>query len=159
MTAARASRCTPLSRIRPRPRTLRREKASRSGRWRSSRTDERSCVLRLARQAARLRMRGNCASPLNAPHPEPPLLGGESKDALILARQGVMERVPAPLVATYTFVNPIIAVVLGSALLGEQLTTRAMSGSVLVIGSVIAVWCFDRAAKTLRQSPRTLGDT
>ena len=71
----------------------------------------------------------------------------------------LLERVPAPLVATYTFVNPIIAVVLGSALLGEQLTTRALSGSVLVIGSVIAVWCFDRAAKTLRQSPRTPGDT
>jgi drug/metabolite transporter (DMT)-like permease len=57
----------------------------------------------------------------------------------------LLRRVPAPLVGTYTFVNPIIAVILGSALLGERLTILAVSGSALVIGSVIAVWYLDRS--------------
>jgi drug/metabolite transporter (DMT)-like permease len=54
----------------------------------------------------------------------------------------LLERVSAPLVATYTFVNPIIAVVLGWALLGEPLTGRMLLGSTLVVGSVIAMWHF-----------------
>jgi drug/metabolite transporter (DMT)-like permease len=46
----------------------------------------------------------------------------------------------APLVATYTFVNPIIAVLLGWAVLGEHLTLQMLAGFVLVVASVIAVW-------------------
>jgi drug/metabolite transporter (DMT)-like permease len=49
------------------------------------------------------------------------------------------------LVATYTFVNPIIAVGLGWALLGERLTLPMLAGFALVVASVIAVWRLEAA--------------
>ncbi len=52
----------------------------------------------------------------------------------------LLDRVPAPLVATCTFVNPVIAVLLGWAVLGEHVGLDMLAGSVLVIGSVIVVW-------------------
>ncbi len=52
----------------------------------------------------------------------------------------LLDNAPGPLVATYTFINPIIAVVLGWALLGERLSPRMLIGAALVIGSVVAVW-------------------
>lgn len=55
----------------------------------------------------------------------------------------LLDHAAGPLVATYTFVNPIIAVILGRTLLGEQLSTEMLIGVVLVIGSVVAVWRLD----------------
>lgn len=52
----------------------------------------------------------------------------------------LLDHAPAPLVTTYTFVNPVIAVGLGWAVLGEQLTLEMLFGFALVVGSVIAVW-------------------
>jgi drug/metabolite transporter (DMT)-like permease len=52
---------------------------------------------------------------------------------------GLLNHAPGPLVASYTFVTPIIAVVLGWAFLGERLNAQMFIGMVLVIGSVIAV--------------------
>jgi drug/metabolite transporter (DMT)-like permease len=52
----------------------------------------------------------------------------------------LLDHAQAPLVATYTFVNPIIAVALGWAVLGEQLTFEMLAGFALVVGSVMAVW-------------------
>jgi drug/metabolite transporter (DMT)-like permease len=52
----------------------------------------------------------------------------------------LLDHVPGPLVTTYTFVNPIIAVILGWRFLGEQPTTQMLAGTVLVVGSVVAVW-------------------
>jgi drug/metabolite transporter (DMT)-like permease len=52
----------------------------------------------------------------------------------------LLDHAPAPLVTTYTFVNPIIAVVLGWVVLGEQLTFQMLAGFALVVGSVMAVW-------------------
>ena len=52
----------------------------------------------------------------------------------------LLDRVPGPLVATYTFVNPVIAVILGWRFLGEQPTAQMLAGTVLVVGSVAAVW-------------------
>jgi drug/metabolite transporter (DMT)-like permease len=49
----------------------------------------------------------------------------------------LLDHVRAPLVATYTFVNPIIAVGLGWALLGERLTLPMLAGFALVVASVI----------------------
>lgn len=57
----------------------------------------------------------------------------------------LLDHAPAPVVATYTFVNPIIAVGLGWAALGEQLTLRMLAGFALIVGSVIAVWRFETA--------------
>jgi drug/metabolite transporter (DMT)-like permease len=43
---------------------------------------------------------------------------------------------PVSVVSTYAFMNPVIAVFLGSALLGETFTLREGLGTVLVVGSV-----------------------
>jgi drug/metabolite transporter (DMT)-like permease len=48
----------------------------------------------------------------------------------------LLQRVSPPVVATYTFVNPIIAVLLGWAFLGEKPTLWMIGGAVLVIASV-----------------------
>ncbi len=52
----------------------------------------------------------------------------------------LLDHAPGPLVATYTFVNPIIAVILGWRFLGERPTQQMLVGTVLVIASVVAVW-------------------
>jgi drug/metabolite transporter (DMT)-like permease len=52
----------------------------------------------------------------------------------------LLDHAPGPLVATYTFVNPIIAVILGWRFLGERPTPQMLVGIVLVVGSVVAVW-------------------
>jgi drug/metabolite transporter (DMT)-like permease len=57
----------------------------------------------------------------------------------------LIDHVRAPLLATYTFVNPIIAVGLGWALLGERLTLPMLAGFALVVASVIAVWRLEAA--------------
>ena len=56
----------------------------------------------------------------------------------------LLDHVPAPLVSTYTFVNPIIAVILGWLILKEPLTREMLVGAALVVASVIAVGFFDR---------------
>jgi drug/metabolite transporter (DMT)-like permease len=42
-------------------------------------------------------------------------------------------------VATYAYVNPVVAVFLGSAFAGEKLTLRTLLGAGLIIGSVAVV--------------------
>ena len=51
----------------------------------------------------------------------------------------LLDRISAPLVATYTFVNPLVAVILGAWVLGERITTPSLAGAALVIGSVVAL--------------------
>lgn len=48
----------------------------------------------------------------------------------------LLRKVPATLVATYTFVNPIIAVLLGWAFLGETPSAWMLAGAALVVASV-----------------------
>jgi drug/metabolite transporter (DMT)-like permease len=52
----------------------------------------------------------------------------------------LLDHAPAPLVATYTFVNPVIAVALGWAVLGERPGAWTVIGMALVVGAVAAVW-------------------
>jgi drug/metabolite transporter (DMT)-like permease len=42
-------------------------------------------------------------------------------------------------VATYAYVNPVVAILLGTAFAGEHLTLRTLLGAVLIIGSVAVV--------------------
>ncbi len=51
----------------------------------------------------------------------------------------LLERVPPPVVGTYTFVNPIVAVALGWAVLGEAPTIEMLAGGILVLGSLVAL--------------------
>jgi drug/metabolite transporter (DMT)-like permease len=51
----------------------------------------------------------------------------------------LLKKVSPTLVATYTFVNPVIAVLLGWAFLGEELTATTIIGGLLVLASVAAL--------------------
>ena len=55
----------------------------------------------------------------------------------------LLDHAPGSLVATYTFVNPAIAVVLGWAVLGEWPGASTLVGMALIIGSVVAAWRLD----------------
>jgi hypothetical protein len=55
----------------------------------------------------------------------------------------LLERVSPPLVGTYTYVNPIVAVALGWAVLGEALTIEMLAGGTLVLGSLVALLWLD----------------
>jgi drug/metabolite transporter (DMT)-like permease len=66
----------------------------------------------------------------------------------------LLERMSAPMVATYTFVNPVIAVMLGWAVLGERITAKILFGAVLVIGSLIVlVWLADPRTQAAQRVP------
>jgi drug/metabolite transporter (DMT)-like permease len=51
----------------------------------------------------------------------------------------LLKHVPMTTVATYAYVNPIVAVALGVALRGEQLTPRTLLAAALIIGAVVAM--------------------
>ena len=46
---------------------------------------------------------------------------------------------PTAAVATYAYVNPVIAVLLGALILGERLTPAMIGGGVLIVGAVVLV--------------------
>ena len=46
---------------------------------------------------------------------------------------------PTATVATYAYVNPVIAVLLGALILGESLTSAMIIGGVLIVGAVVLV--------------------
>jgi drug/metabolite transporter (DMT)-like permease len=48
----------------------------------------------------------------------------------------VLGRLPATTVSSYAFVNPVVAVLLGAAILGERLSAREAVGAVVVVLSV-----------------------
>ena len=51
----------------------------------------------------------------------------------------MLRAAPLPLIATYAYVNPIVAVLLGALFAGETLTGRAVLAAGLIIGSVALV--------------------
>ena len=46
---------------------------------------------------------------------------------------------PTATVATYAYVNPVIAVLLGALILGEHLTPAMLAGGALIVGAVVLV--------------------
>jgi drug/metabolite transporter (DMT)-like permease len=66
----------------------------------------------------------------------------------------LLKQVSSTLVSTYTFVNPIIAVLLGWLVLGEQPSGWMIAGAVLVIGSVAGVLVSNPDAKRRRINER-----
>jgi drug/metabolite transporter (DMT)-like permease len=46
---------------------------------------------------------------------------------------------PTATVATYAYVNPVIAVLLGALILNERLTPATIAGGVLIVGAVVLV--------------------
>jgi drug/metabolite transporter (DMT)-like permease len=71
----------------------------------------------------------------------------------------LLDHVPAPLVSTYTFVNPVIAVFLGWTFLNERLTPEIFAGAALVIASLLAMGLSDasrgREVASEAGAPRT----
>jgi drug/metabolite transporter (DMT)-like permease len=59
----------------------------------------------------------------------------------------LLKQVSSTLVSTYTFVNPIIAVLLGWLVLGEQPSGWMIAGAALVIASVAGVLMSNPDAK------------
>ena len=46
---------------------------------------------------------------------------------------------PTATVATYAYVNPVIAVLLGTLILNERVTEAMLAGGVLIVASVVLV--------------------
>ena len=62
---------------------------------------------------------------------------------------------PLPLVATYAYVNPIVAVILGSIILSEPIDTRTVvAGAVIILSVAVIVTARGRMSAPLR-APRT----
>jgi len=52
---------------------------------------------------------------------------------------------PLPLIATYAYVNPIVAVALGALILGESITPRTLlAGAIIIVAVAIIVWSRSR---------------
>ena len=54
----------------------------------------------------------------------------------------LLDRMSAPIVATYTFVNPVIALLLGWWVLGEQITWISLCAAALVVSSIVLLLAF-----------------
>jgi drug/metabolite transporter (DMT)-like permease len=67
----------------------------------------------------------------------------------------VLRKAPLPLVATYAFVNPVIAVILGSLILGESVSpTQLLAGGIIVAGVALIILGRSRMTTTAgRRSP------
>jgi drug/metabolite transporter (DMT)-like permease len=63
----------------------------------------------------------------------------------------------APIVATYTFVNPVIALILGVSIRGERITLPSLAGAALVISSVAALLYFAGAGECNRRVSPSVG--
>ncbi len=50
-----------------------------------------------------------------------------------------VQALPTATVATYAYVNPVIAVLLGALILNERLTPAMIGGGVLIVGAVVLV--------------------
>lgn len=53
--------------------------------------------------------------------------------------QWLVKNAPLPLVSTYAYVSPVIAVLLGILVLGESLTAHALAGGAIVVTGVIVI--------------------
>jgi drug/metabolite transporter (DMT)-like permease len=57
----------------------------------------------------------------------------------------VLRHAPLPLIATYAFVNPVVAVILGAVILNETVTPlQIVAGTVIVIGVALIIWSRSR---------------
>lgn len=59
----------------------------------------------------------------------------------------LLQNAPISLVATYAYVNPLVAVLLGFLFAGEDLSLRILAASVIIIGSVVFINSGNRSGK------------
>jgi drug/metabolite transporter (DMT)-like permease len=51
----------------------------------------------------------------------------------------LLQNAPISKVATYAYVNPVIAILLGALILSEDVTLTILAGAVIIVGSVAAI--------------------
>ncbi|WNS47080.1 EamA family transporter [Paenibacillus sp. MMS20-IR301] len=65
----------------------------------------------------------------------------------------LLKNADAALVSTYAFVNPVVAVLLGWLLVGEQLTVNTLTAAVIIVAAVVLVTIFrSRPQRTATQA-------
>jgi drug/metabolite transporter (DMT)-like permease len=64
-----------------------------------------------------------------------------------------LNELPASTVGTYAYVNPVVAVLLGSLFLGEPVSAGLVLGAVLILGAVLLTTAKRRAATPAREAP------
>jgi drug/metabolite transporter (DMT)-like permease len=69
-----------------------------------------------------------------------------------------LAHLPVATVSTYAYVNPVVAVLAGVVILGEQLTVREVLGAALVVGSVAIILHRSHSAPPAAQAARPLPD-
>jgi drug/metabolite transporter (DMT)-like permease len=70
-----------------------------------------------------------------------------------------LAELPLPVVSTYAYVNPVVAVLLGAVLLGERLSARELLGTVIVVASVAVVTMRRRRSGQSRSPASTEDET
>jgi len=66
----------------------------------------------------------------------------------------LLRSAPLPLVSTYAYVNPVVAVILGAAFLGEAVTARtAIAGGIIVTAVALIVVARQRATQAAKPVP------
>jgi drug/metabolite transporter (DMT)-like permease len=68
----------------------------------------------------------------------------------------LLDNVPTAQVSTYTFVNPVVAVMLGWLFLQEKLSPAMLVGGLMVIASVVAVWRAESRSSSERAERKNL---
>jgi drug/metabolite transporter (DMT)-like permease len=63
-----------------------------------------------------------------------------------------LSHLPVATVSTYAYVNPVVAVLAGVAILGEQLTWHEALGTALVVGSVVIILRRSRSAPRVHRA-------
>jgi len=64
-----------------------------------------------------------------------------------------LNELPATTVGTYAYVNPVVAVLLGSVFLGEPLSAGLVTGAVLILGAVLLTTTRRRPPRPIRETP------
>jgi drug/metabolite transporter (DMT)-like permease len=69
----------------------------------------------------------------------------------------LLKNVPISMVATYAYVNPVIAIFLGWAILSEEVTLTVIAGAAAIVASVAVVVRQESAAPAAEREPVTSG--
>src|SRR5438093_8946525 len=67
-----------------------------------------------------------------------------------------LNELPASTVGTYAYVNPVVAVLLGSLFLGEPVSAGLVAGAVLILGAVLLTTTRRRPPQPAREVPSTV---
>jgi len=65
----------------------------------------------------------------------------------------LLQRCPPALVATHTYANPVVAVLLGWLLAGESLTMRVALASVAILGAIVLIRRGERSVEARSFAP------